>query len=406
MQIKTTLGLIIVALLFICGDQEEDKAQAEKLFGLVIQKHLRHQSVAVSEAYLTKYYDEEGTVRIYGSCQEIRDSGDTLFGGKISFITESMGETIYLGDGAYSFYYDSKTGTDYTSVKDQKWPITGDASRALSSLLFLHPAKLNASLAEADNVSVAKEDFPPLNIWKITLKFPDTEEDSDYVHTYWINVSDSVIIRKSFRNKFQGYYSFDEWNFSGYRFDEVSEARLKERLDSLLTVYKMDQYVPEKREEIFLLANGTKAPYFSGMTYPDEIPYDLEDEKSAIVILDFWYLNCYWCIKAIPDIQRIYQKYRVEGLMVLGINSVDNNERNRKKIPHFLQYNEMSYPVILVDKKVDSLYQVKAYPSLYLMDNTRNIIFSQIGFTKTLGDTLETIIQKQLSLLQTETKQE
>jgi hypothetical protein len=84
--------------------------------------------------------------------------------------------------------------------------------------------------------------------------------------------------------------------------------------------------------------------------------------------------------------------------MVLGINSIDNNERDLRRMDKFLQYNMISYPIILVDYKVDSLYRVDGYPTFLMLDSEKKIIFSQAGFSKSLRNKLDSIIQEELKL--------
>jgi len=398
MRIKTTLSLVIPALLLACTTTIDDKSQAENLFGMVIQKYLRHSSMAVNIDYYESHYDGEETYHINAFCREIRDKSDTIFGGKFAFSDSFAREIMYLGDKDYVFYNDSQTGIDYSSIKNRRWSLEEDAFGSVINFLFINPAKLNTYMTEAVAVSVVREDVPPFQTWKITLKFPDKKDDSDFVQNYWINMTDSVIIKRSVRDKFQGYYQYFEWNCSGYDFDKVSEPGIRKRADSLQQAYKMEIYVPGQNKKSEILANGTQAPFFTGEIYPEKGTYRLEEEKSKIVILDFWFRSCYWCIKAIPILDSIYQTYSDAGIMVLGINSIDNNERDLRRMDKFLQYNMISYPIILVDYKVDSLYRVDGYPTFLMLDSEKKIIFSQAGFSKSLRNKLDSIIQEELKL--------
>ena len=59
-----------------------------------------------------------------------------------------------------------------------------------------------------------------------------------------------------------------------------------------------------------------------------------------------------------------------------------------------------------IEHNVDGLFLIMRYPSLYVLDTDIYILFSQIVFDKTLGDTPESIIQKQLNLFPSATKSE
>ncbi|MCB8933274.1 MAG: TlpA family protein disulfide reductase [Fimbriimonadaceae bacterium] len=75
-------------------------------------------------------------------------------------------------------------------------------------------------------------------------------------------------------------------------------------------------------EEKSLLAAGTVAPDFVAQT-PDGKPIRLSDFKGKVVILDFWATWCGPCKESMPGLQKIYDRVRDQGVVVLSLNVLD-----------------------------------------------------------------------------------
>ena len=115
-----------------------------------------------------------------------------------------------------------------------------------------------------------------------------------------------------------------------------------------------------------------------------------------VTLLDFWYQDCPWCIKAFGALEKIYGKYKGAAFQLIGVNSFDNNEKNMKRLPNFFNYNKMKYYTLLVEKDVPASYMVKGWPTFYIIDKNGNVAFSQAGYSDELYDTLDKRISKLL----------
>ena len=76
-------------------------------------------------------------------------------------------------------------------------------------------------------------------------------------------------------------------------------------------------------EEDFLLKPGSKAPDFE-LTSLDGGRIRLSDYRGKCVWLCFWRVGCPGCIENMPHLQRVYQKYKDQGLVILGIDAADD----------------------------------------------------------------------------------
>ena len=121
---------------------------------------------------------------------------------------------------------------------------------------------------------------------------------------------------------------------------------------------------------------GKPAPDFTLQT-PDGKPYSLSALKGKPVLLDFWATWCGPCRKAMPSVEKVFQQYKDQGLMVLG---VDGGEEGAV-VADFLRKTPMAYPAVLsLESTVLKDYQVKAFPSFILIDRDGKIAAYEVGF--------------------------
>lgn len=96
--------------------------------------------------------------------------------------------------------------------------------------------------------------------------------------------------------------------------------------------------------------------------------------KRELILLDFWASWCSPCIKEIPVLTELYNKYKDKGFEIVGI-SIDNNEHQWKQA---IEKHNMTWLQIISKKeKSNNLvekYDVKYIPYTVLIDSTGKII--------------------------------
>ena len=142
-------------------------------------------------------------------------------------------------------------------------------------------------------------------------------------------------------------------------------------------------------KEKSLLAKGEKAPDWT-LKAPDGKLVSLSDFKGKVVLLDFWGTWCAPCLRAMPTIQTLHNKYKSQGLEVVGVSVKD-----RPGAPEaYMKKKGYTYQLVLQGIKVARQYQVALYPSVYVIDRKGNISFAKSGATKKLKTILEMAIEK------------
>jgi len=151
-----------------------------------------------------------------------------------------------------------------------------------------------------------------------------------------------------------------------------------------------------KKTELPLLKEGTPVPQFTGK-YTDNKPFEQGDfSGNQLLLLDFWYLACPPCLKAIPELANLQNEYAPKGLQILGLNSIDTSANKVAEIKKFIPVLNMHYPVVLVSKETEQAFRVSAWPTVYLVENGK-IIYAGKGYDETEFKNLRSIIEQRLS---------
>lgn len=125
---------------------------------------------------------------------------------------------------------------------------------------------------------------------------------------------------------------------------------------------------------------GDMAPDFA-LKDKDGKDIKLADLKGKVVIMDFWGTWCPWCIKAMPQVQKVHEKYQDKDVVVLGMN-VEGNPA--AKPLEFMKRNKFSYNTLLEAQSAAQAYKVSAFPTLFVLDKTGKVVFKEEGFSNEL----------------------
>ena len=111
---------------------------------------------------------------------------------------------------------------------------------------------------------------------------------------------------------------------------------------------------------------------------PNELAKTLEGK---IVLYDIWTYSCINCIRTLPYITAWDEKYRNEGLMIVGIHTPEFEfEKNKDNVMAAVQKFDINYPVVLDnEKEIWSAFQNQYWPRKYIADHDGYIRYDHIG---------------------------
>jgi len=122
-------------------------------------------------------------------------------------------------------------------------------------------------------------------------------------------------------------------------------------------------------------------------------PVNFSQFKGKVVVLDFWATWCPPCRSEIPGYEKLQEKYKDKGLVIIGV-SVDQG--GPEVVKKFEADFHMNYTVVLAD---DSLVQafggIEAIPTTFIIDRDGKIRDKKIGAMETAE--YEKVIQQYLN---------
>jgi peroxiredoxin len=91
----------------------------------------------------------------------------------------------------------------------------------------------------------------------------------------------------------------------------------------------------------------------------------LAEQRGQVVLVNFWATWCGPCRQEMPHLNRLYDKYRAAGFVLLGVN-IDDDPRAAADLAAKLGVH---FPVLLdTDKRVSRAYDMSAMPATLLID--------------------------------------
>jgi peroxiredoxin len=103
---------------------------------------------------------------------------------------------------------------------------------------------------------------------------------------------------------------------------------------------------------------------------PDHRALSLAEFKGKVVFLNFWATWCKPCEEEMPSMERLHQRFKDRGLVVLAIAE---DSGGAAVVAPYVKRHRLSFPVGLDPKsEVATLYGVWGVPSTFIIDRRGN----------------------------------
>jgi thiol-disulfide isomerase/thioredoxin len=115
---------------------------------------------------------------------------------------------------------------------------------------------------------------------------------------------------------------------------------------------------------------GTLPPLDGAVTWLNSPALGGKRLQGKVVLVDFWTYSCINCIRTLPYLRAWAQKYREQGLVVVGVHTPEFEFENElanvnKAVAHF----GIDYPVAVdSDRRIWNAFHNKAWPVFYIAD--------------------------------------
>ena len=135
---------------------------------------------------------------------------------------------------------------------------------------------------------------------------------------------------------------------------------------------------------------GEAAPAIEGFDLAG-VATSLGDLAGDLVYVDFWYIGCGPCMRALPHLAHMEEKFGPAGFHVLGVN----HHQDAKTVKRYLDRRELDVPQAILDSLPEG-YPVVAYPTWLLVDRDGSIIERDMGYSEETAAFLDSLVNANL----------
>ena len=131
-----------------------------------------------------------------------------------------------------------------------------------------------------------------------------------------------------------------------------------------------------EQRRVSRLKVGDQAPAFELADLEGNL-VSLAAYQGSPVVLRFWSTDCKYCRADTPVFNDYFTKYKVKGLKVVYINTLD---RGGEEVRAFVEDLDIVFPVVLDrDGRVAASYNVRVVPQTIIMDPQHRIVAGILG---------------------------
>lgn len=364
-----------------------------------IKKYEKSSSISYNITYSIKTFDSSSPLIEYGSVQILKKPQDTIFGSQFIYtyhyedtvkneISPKVTKAYIDPYNLYVIEPDEQKTTRFNPSKGEIFTITGRFDGDLLNTYYLGINELKKEIRNNQN-SVSYTDS--LDFYKVNISFPDDDQFSNEKKIIYINKNSKLIEKIEYQVQLEDQTQRNVWSLSSIHLNNLTDVYFDQKIQQSLQKYEMEDYVSPEEDYYNLLSEEETAPHISGTIYPDyKQQVDLKPRK--LTILDFWYTSCYPCIKTIPKLNKLKEKYGDE-IEIIGVNNIEFKSEQKEKIEALKERFPISYKIFLTEE-IPEAYNIKSYPTIYIIDSDGRVKYANTGYSENMYDKLVEIIDE------------
>ena len=129
-------------------------------------------------------------------------------------------------------------------------------------------------------------------------------------------------------------------------------------------------------------ASAMAAPELAGIDqWHNSPPLTMQQLRGKVVLVDFWTYSCINCINVLPHVKAWHQKYKDQGLVVIGVHTPEYPfERSADNVRTAIKRLGIAYPVAQDNRYATwTAYNNQYWPAFYLVDRQGKVVYSHFG---------------------------
>jgi thiol-disulfide isomerase/thioredoxin len=110
-------------------------------------------------------------------------------------------------------------------------------------------------------------------------------------------------------------------------------------------------------------------------------PLTAADLRGKVVLYDFWTYSCVNCVRTLPHVRAWFDRYRQDGLVVVGIHSPEFDfEKDHGNVTSAVQRLHVDYPVALDDNMdIWNAFGTQYWPEEWVSDRQGHLRYMDVG---------------------------
>jgi thiol-disulfide isomerase/thioredoxin len=159
---------------------------------------------------------------------------------------------------------------------------------------------------------------------------------------------------------------------------KVQRAEVKQEFKTKLEEH--DRYANYSIESAKKLAEVLNKPAAEWAAKDlDGKPIALKDLRGKVVVMDFWYRGCGWCMYAMPQVKRLSNDFKDKGVAVLGMNT----DRDLDDARFVVKELGLDYPQVQATG-IPEKFGVQGFPTMIIIDQQGNVRDVDVGYSPDL----------------------
>lgn len=119
----------------------------------------------------------------------------------------------------------------------------------------------------------------------------------------------------------------------------------------------------------------TQSGFTFSVTDLDDQPFTFADCKGAkVIMLNFWEPWCGPCVGEMPELEKLYEDYKDQGLLILGVFSTPNVSEDARSI---VADSGVTYPILHGTDPVLEAFTTDYVPTTVFLDADGNVLSAE-----------------------------
>jgi thiol-disulfide isomerase/thioredoxin len=133
--------------------------------------------------------------------------------------------------------------------------------------------------------------------------------------------------------------------------------------------------------DVSKLDDNGPAPDLDAKGWINSEPLTAESLTGKVVLYDFWTYSCINCVRTFPYIRAWYDRYKADGLVVVGVHSPEFDfEKVHGNVRDAVKRLHVTWPVALDDDlTIWTAFKNRYWPADYVADGSGHLRYSHFG---------------------------